>query len=254
MKAMFQKRYKISIVSYLNTLPFVYGLKQSGIDKYIDVSYDIPAVCADKLLNKQVDIGLVPVATLTKMQSYHLVTDFCIGSNGVVDSVKLFSKVPLTEIKHILLDYQSRTSVALVQLLAKELWKISPTFIAASEGFEGNINGATAAVIIGDRTFSINNTFPFEYDLASEWKKLTALPFAFATWTSNDKIADESFLVAFNKALSFGVNHVAEALEGYHNPIKNFDPYDYLTNKISYNLDASKLNAIQQFLGYIEKR
>ncbi|HEY1040940.1 MAG TPA: MqnA/MqnD/SBP family protein, partial [Bacteroidia bacterium] len=131
---MFKKRYKISIVNYLNTLPFVYGLKESGIDKHIDISYDIPAVCAEKLLTKQVDVGLVPVAVLAKMPEYHIITDFCIGSNGVVDSVKLFSMVPLEEIKEIVLDYQSRTSVALVQLLAKELWNISPQFTKAQPG------------------------------------------------------------------------------------------------------------------------
>ncbi len=248
---MFQKRYKISIVNYLNTLPFVYGLKESGIDKHIDIFYDIPAVCAEKLLSGQVDIGLVPVAILTKMPEYHILTDFCIGSNGVVDSVKLFSQVPLNEIKEILLDYQSRTSVTLVQILAKELWKINPVFLPAMEGFEQKVNGTTAAVIIGDRTFSINNSFPFEYDLATEWKKLTGLPFAFATWTSASPIKDEVFLKAFNSALSFGVEHTKEALSNYTNNISDFDAFDYLTEKISHTLDQPKREAIKKFLSYI---
>ena len=100
---MFHKRYKISIVNYLNTLPFVYGLKQSGIDQHIDISYDIPSVCAEKLLNKQVDIGLVPVAILAKMEEYHILTDFCIGSNGVVDSVTTGpTSVPLDHLLRVL--------------------------------------------------------------------------------------------------------------------------------------------------------
>ena len=248
---MFQKRYKVSIVNYLNTLPFVYGLKESGIDKHIDISYDIPAVCAEKLLTGKVDIGLVPVAILSKMPEYHIITDFCIGSNGVVDSVKLFSTVPLNEIDEILLDYQSRTSVTLVQVLAKELWKIDPVFLPAMEGFENNVNGNTAAVIIGDRTFAINNTFPYEYDLASEWKKLTGLPFAFATWTSATTIKDEGFLKAFNSALAFGVGHTKEALNDYSNTVKGFDALDYLSEKISHSLDLPKREAIKKFLSYI---
>ncbi|MDP2385517.1 MAG: menaquinone biosynthesis protein [Bacteroidota bacterium] len=248
---MFQKRYKISIVNYLNTLPFVYGLKESGIDKHIDISYDIPAVCAEKLLTNQVDIGLVPVAILSKMPEYHILTDFCIGSNGVVDSVKLFSSVPLNEIKEILLDYQSRTSVTLVQILAKELWKITPVFLPAMEGFESKIDGSTAAVIIGDRTFAINNTFSFEYDLATEWKKLTGLPFAFATWTSSTLIKDEVFLKEFNSALAFGINHTKEALSNYSNNIKGFDAFDYLSEKISHSLDQPKREAIKKFLAYV---
>ncbi len=249
---MFQKRYKISIVNYLNTLPFVYGLKQSGIDQHIDISYDIPAVCAEKLLNKQVDIGLVPVAILAKMDEYHIITDFCIGSNGVVDSVKLFSMVPLHEIKEVVLDYQSRTSVTLVQILAKEFWKINPTFSKAEPGFEKSVEGSKAAVIIGDRTFGINNTFPYEYDLAEEWKKFTGLPFAFAAWTSHEVIEDQKFLEEFNNALAFGVENTLKALEAYKNDVDGFDPYDYLTQKISHKLDVPKKEAINKFLAYLK--
>ncbi|MCD6065280.1 MAG: hypothetical protein K0S33_106 [Bacteroidetes bacterium] len=248
---MYQKRYKISIVNYLNTLPFVYGLRESGIDQQLDISYDIPAVCAEKLLSKQVDIGLVPVAILAKMPEYHILTDFCIGSNGLVDSVKLFSQVPLNEITEVVLDYQSRTSVALAQLLAREFWKISPAFVHAAAGFEKDINGSRAAVIIGDRTFAINNTYPYEYDLAAEWKKMTGLPFAFATWTSHSAIEDPSFLKDFNAALAFGVANTPEALKNYVNPVAGFDPYDYLVNKISHQLDAPKMQAVKKFLDFL---
>jgi chorismate dehydratase len=250
---MYQKRYKISIVNYLNTLPFVYGLKHSGIDQKLDISYDIPAVCAEKLLTKQVDIGLVPVAILAKMPEYHIITDFCIGSNGQVDSVKLFSQVPLNEITEVLLDYQSRTSVALAQLLAKEFWKITPVFTPAQAGFENRISGTRAAVIIGDRTFPINNTYPYEYDLATEWKKLTGLSFAFAAWTSHSPIDDPEFLKDFNEGLAFGVGHTPEALEQYTNPVPGFDPYDYLVHKISYQLDGPKRQAITKFLDFLRK-
>jgi chorismate dehydratase len=249
---MYQKRYKISIVNYLNTLPFVYGLQQSGIDQKLDISYDIPAVCAEKLLTRQVDIGLVPVAILAKIPEYHILTDFCIGSNGQVDSVKLFSHVPLNQITEILLDYQSRTSVALAQLLAKELWKIQPVFTPAKAGFEDEISGPRAAVIIGDRTFPINNTFPYEYDLATEWKKLTGLSFTFAAWASHSPVDDPLFLEEFNRALAFGVDHTREALQNYTNAVPRFDPYDYLVHKISYRLDAPKKQAITKFLDFLK--
>lgn len=246
-----QKKYSVSIVNYLNTLPFVYGLHQNKMEEIVDLQFDMPAICAEKLLSKHVDIGLVPVATLAKMDSYRLLTDFCIGTTGIVDSVKLFSTVPLAEIKTILLDYQSRTSVELVKILARDYWKISVEFVNAEEGFESKINDSTAAVIIGDRTFSINNTFAYEYDLASEWKKLTGLPFAFAVWASHEKIEDREFLKAFNNALKFGVEHIDDALLSHTNPYPNFDPKDYLHNKISYKLDSEKLRAIDLFIGKI---
>jgi chorismate dehydratase len=246
-----QKPYSISIVNYFNTLPFVYGIDQANLNDKIDLHFDIPSVCADKLIQQKADIGLIPVAALTQLDNYHIITNFCIGSNGPVDSVKLFSNNPLDKIKTILLDYQSRTSVKLVQVLCKEWWKINPEFINAEKGFEDKIDGTTAAVIIGDRTFSIKGKFLFEYDLSVEWKKLTGLPFAFAVWVSTKKIEDRAFLKEFDAALKNGVEHIEEALLTKNISVENFDSLDYLKNKISYPLDSEKLRAIDLFINKI---
>jgi chorismate dehydratase len=248
---MIKDKYSVSIVNYLNTLPFVYGINNSSIQSKLDLQFDIPSVCADKLIHNKVDIGLIPVAALTELDNYHILTNYCIGSSGSVDSVKLFSEQSLEKIKTVLLDYQSRTSVKLVQVLCKELWKIEPQFINASTGFESNINGETAAVVIGDRTFSMKGKFAFEYDLSSEWKKLTGLPFAFAVWVSKEKIEDRAFLKEFDAALKFGVQHIADALLNHHSKTENFDAFDYLSNKISYPLDSEKLRAIDLFINKI---
>jgi len=248
---MIKEKYNVSIVNYLNTLPFVYGINNSGLLTKINLEFDIPAVCADKVIYNKVDIGLIPVAALTQLDNYHILTNYCIGSSGSVDSVKLFSEQPLEKINTILLDYQSRTSVKLVQVLCKELWKIKPNFQNAEIGFENNIKDYTAAVVIGDRTFSMKGKYAFEYDLSSEWRKLTGLPFAFAVWVSKEKIEDRAFLKEFDAALKFGVQHIADSLSNHHSEIENFDAFDYLNNKISYPLDSEKLRAIDLFINKI---
>ena len=73
-------KYKISVVSYLNTIPFIFGLKQSGLDKKLDISLDIPSVCADKLLKGKVDIGLVPIVVMKQLENTQVISDFCISS------------------------------------------------------------------------------------------------------------------------------------------------------------------------------
>ena len=113
-------KYKVSAVSYLNTIPFIYGLKNSPIFDQIELSLDYPALCADKLLNNQVDIGLIPVATIPKIKNAQIISDYCIGSDGKVDTVCLYSNVPILEIESIALDYQSRTSIELLKLLLNE--------------------------------------------------------------------------------------------------------------------------------------
>jgi chorismate dehydratase len=49
---------KVSAVSYLNTMPFIYGLKHSNFIKSIDLQLNYPSLCAEKLLNNEVDIAL----------------------------------------------------------------------------------------------------------------------------------------------------------------------------------------------------
>ncbi len=77
------------------------------------------------LLENEIDVGLVPVAIIPEMKEHHIISDYCIGCDGEVASVCLFSEAPLREIKKILLDYQSRTSVELLKLLLKEYWKLN---------------------------------------------------------------------------------------------------------------------------------
>jgi chorismate dehydratase len=245
---------KVSIVSYLNSMPFLYGLEQSKlINSQFTLSSDNPAECARKLLNNEIDIGLVPVAVIPQLNESHIISDFCIGADGAVNSVMLYSNVPIKEIKKIYLDYQSRTSVQLVQLLAREYWKINPEFLPAFIGFEDLISDNSAAVVIGDRTFSLNNKFPYVIDLPEEWKKMTGLPFVFACWIANKKLP-ESFLQEFNKALKFGVYHVEQSISHY----KLMEKYptnvkEYLTHYIKYNLGDAQLNALKVFLSKISQ-
>jgi len=244
---------KISIVNYFNTLPFRYGLKNDAIINKIELQEDIPSICAQKLKFKQVEIGLVPVALLAELDNYKIITNYCIGANGKVDSVKLYSEVPLNEIKSITLDYQSKSSIKLTKVLSKFYWKKTFEFKDAKPGYEQNINGTNAAVVIGDRTFSLNGTFKHEIDLAEEWKIFTGLPFVFAAWVTISE-TDETFINDFNKALENGIKNVEKAIsESKLDQPSNFNPLDYLTKKISYNLDADKKKALDLFLKYISQ-
>ena len=239
-------KHTVSIVNYYNTTPFIYGINHSGFKSQINLELDIPSVCAQKLKSKQVEIGLVPVAILPELESYQIITDYCIGAIGKVDSVKLFSERPLHELTHVLLDYQSKTSVTLVQVLNKHFWKKNIQFVNASEGFENQITGTTGAVIIGDRTFGLTS-HTYQYDLAEEWQNFTGLPFVFACWVSNVTLED-NFINEFNNALSYGVNHIEESVSEKPNHALGDKALDYLKNKISYNFDANKRKALQKFL------
>jgi chorismate dehydratase len=242
---------KIVAVSYLNTLPFIYGMEQL-LDKN---SYELllcpPATCAEILANNQADIGLIPVAAIPTIYNAQLITSYCIGSVGKVDTVCLFSDVPLNKIKNVLLDYESKTSINLVKVLAKNYWKINPTWEETTMGYEKFIKNNTAGVVIGDKVFQLKHHFKYSYDLSEEWQKMTNLPFVFACWVANKKIAD-SFINQLNQAFEFGISNISTVTKNYHHKnIHSAEAENYLTNYISYSFDKNKIKAYELFMNYL---
>jgi chorismate dehydratase len=239
--------YKVSIVSYSNSFPFLFGIQNSLLANEIELHEDIPSQCLAKLLSNEVDVGLIPVAGLLESNKLNIVSDYCIGANGKVDSVKLYSSVPVNQISTVRLDYQSRTSVNLCKVLLKNYWKKEVQFENTHDRFWENLSKGEAAVVIGDRTFNLNGTFPFEYDLSEEWQKMTGMPFVFAVWASIKNI-DNKWLTRFNSALKLGLDNRSESIKPYLHLHSGFDLENYVHRTIDYTLDVSKKAAIDLFL------
>ncbi len=244
---------KLSVVSYLNSRPFILSLEKSGASELMDISLDMPSDCAAKLLDGRVDIGLVPVTIIPQLKTAQIISDYCIAADGPVASVLLLSHTPIKDVKRILLDYQSMTSVQLVRILSKKLWKVEPEWIDAEPGYENNILEDTAGLIIGDRALTAANLYPYVYDLSEEWKKLTGLPFVFACWVSN-KTIDSAFLRKFNESLSHSVELIPEIIndQKFENLSKQ-QVTDYFDNNIQLVLDKKKKAGMDLFLKYINE-
>lgn len=241
-----KRKVRLSAVSYLNTKPFIYGLFRSEMADEIELSLDIPSVCARKLLSGEADLVLTPVAIIPELPQAWLVSDYCIGSVGAVKTVCVFAEKPLADIRRILLDFHSRTSVQLVRILCEQYWHIQPEFVPASEGFETQISGDTAAVVIGDKTIGLERRFPYVYDLGDAWTTWTGLPFVYAAWIST-KPLDQELLLRFNAALASGLEHLPELIKILPT-IPGFDLDQYYRENISYDLDEAKWLALNRFM------
>jgi chorismate dehydratase len=251
---MIMELFKISAVSYLNTFPFVYGIQRSGVLKGYRLNLDIPSICAEKLKNGVVDVALIPVGALNDLTSYEFVTDFCIGAVNSVKTVLLLSHKPLAEIGEIGLDYDSRTSVQLVKVLAKHHWKINPSWKNLMPGQASQDHGVEAIVAIGDKTFDLVKKYPYCYDLAEEWIRFTSLPFVFAAWVTTKKLS-ESLQTDLNRALKYGINHIKETLEFFKDKLPaGEDCLSYLENNISYSFDEPKREGLDLFLNYLKEQ
>ena len=214
----------------------------------IDLIEDYPSKIAAMLLNDEIDVGLIPVAVIPQMKQHFIVTDYCIGAEGEVASVALFSEVPMEQIEKVVLDYQSKTSVSLAKILLKEYWKKNVVFEDAKEDFIDHINGTTAAVVIGDRALQLTHHSKYVYDLGLAWKSFTGMPFVFAAWIAN-KPLDEAFLDAFNRANAYGIKHMEEVLAEVS--FVDYDLKKYYTKNISYELTDQKREALQKFISML---
>ena len=147
------------------------------------------------------------------------------------------------------MDYQSRTSVALLKILLHHYWKISPQLIPAEKGYEAEIRDRTAGLVIGDRAFLQRKKSKYIYDLGSAWKDMTGLPFVFAAWVANTKLSNE-FISSFNEATSDGLKHIGGIVQA--NPFEDYDLFTYYTSNISYVLDAKKREGLKYFLELVK--
>lgn len=243
------EKIRVGIVNYLNTKPLIYGLQQEPFRDKIELIGDYPAKVAEMLLNDEIDMGLVPVAVLNDMPEYHIAGNYCIGTEGEIASVALFSEVPLNQIIKVYLDYQSRTSVELLRFLMREYWGIHPVMVQAeNENFRNEIKGTTAGLVIGDRAFEQRKRSTFIYDLGSEWKKITGLPFVFAVWASKRTLPAD-FESNFDKANSIGIHKIETIVQ--ESSYDLFDLMKYYKMHLSYQLDAPKLKAMNYFLKVI---
>ena len=238
---------RISVVSYLNSKPFWQGLRDSALFGIHEFSLDYPHACAEKLLNGQADIGLMPVAMLPKIPGGRIVSNYCIGAVGPVRTVSLFADCPLQEVERIYLDYQSRSSVQLLRFLLKEHWDLKPELLPAYPGYEADIRGRDAGLVIGDRAIPLLERHPFVYDLAEHWLQATGLPFVFAAWVSRQDL-EANFEADFNQALAQGLAQAPSIAAFHQADYPSFDLLRYYTEWISYELDEAKRQGLALFL------
>lgn len=237
---------RIAAVSYLNTIPFIYGIERAD-DLRARLLLAPPAQCAENYTGGQADIALLPAAVVPSLRSTEIVTSYCIGAVGPVRTVVLMSREPITEVRRIFLDPHSLTSVQLAGYLAARRWKIAPEWLPLDDyARTEQVRTGDAFLLIGDKVFDYEGRFPYVYDLAAEWQTLTGLPFAFALWVARKGTPYEQ-IEALDRALTFGVERTYEAVLAYGFDHKPYDAYAYLTCNIDYLYDNQKQKALRKF-------
>ncbi len=236
---------KITAISYLNTIPFIYGIRHEGNFR-ADLSLSTPADCVNSFIEGEADIALLSSAVVPSLKGAEIITDYCIGASGAVRTVVVVGNTPISKVRRIWLDSHSRTSVQLVGWLAANRWKIAPEWLLLDDySLLDSPQEGDAFLLIGDKVFANEGRFAYSYDLAEEWKAQTHMPFAFAVWVGRKGLPYEIH-DALQHALTFGIEHTYEAIVESPYADRPY-AYDYLTRNIDYVFNADKHRALEKF-------
>lgn len=241
---------RIAAVSYLNTIPFIYGIESS--EELRDrLQLSPPSGCAGAYAGGVADIALLPAGALPSLPDAQIVTSFCIGAAGPVRTVTVMSNEPLEGIRRIWLDPHSMTSARLVQILCRKYWNISPEFRQLDDyAIADAPRQGDAFMLIGDKVFGYEGRFARTWDLAACWQDMTGLPFVFAVWVAR-RTVQANMIGRLQAALQYGMGHIGEAIEKYGHGGKPY-AFEYLTRNIDYTLDQAKRKALSLFLNEAE--
>ncbi|MEM0995730.1 MAG: menaquinone biosynthesis protein [Bacteroidota bacterium] len=240
---------RIALVSYINTRPFTDGLRKSFSLEELELQLRPPAECARALAMGTCDMALIPVGSLIDFTNIRIIGEYCIGADGAVDSVFIFSQRPIEECTHLRLDQHSRSSNGLARILLKHYWHNPlPHSVPEKRDFS-LIQGNTAGVAIGDRAYQIRDQFAYVYDLAQVWKDWTGLPFVFAVWAYDPQRVSFAQLEQVRKGLQTGLldrkGSARRWAQRYDYTIPQAEKY--LTESISYELNGPKQDALRRY-------
>jgi chorismate dehydratase len=141
-----------------------------------------PSMLNEMLVSGALDVALPSsIAFARDAAELALLPQVSISSFGAVDSVQLFTRVPLRVIHRVALTEKSATSICLLKVLCRE-WGLEPEFAPRRGSLAEILADFDGLLLIGDEALYVlrAEVYPYHYDLGAEWQKVTGLPMVFA--------------------------------------------------------------------------
>jgi chorismate dehydratase len=268
---------RISIVEYLNTAPLVWGFTEGPLLGRYDLSFTVPSQCAEALRRGDADVAIIPAVEYQRMDGVVALPGMAVAAKGVVQSILVVSKKPIERVKRLALDTSSRSSAALVKLLAKDYWGIEPEFVEAPPDPAAMLATADAALVIGDPALRIAvkmeilsakrpsgeqccqgdpSDLPvpgfetiFVYDVAHQWREMTGLPCVLAIWAARKAAATPDVVADFLASKQYGLDRIEEIAEAASQqldlPASSLERY--LSESIDFSLDDENRAGLEEY-------
>lgn len=221
---------RVGRIPYVNCYPVYGGIDRGRIPFDALLVDGVPTRLNRMMADRTLDISVVSAVEYARDSSrYLLLPDLAISCDGPVRSVMLFSRLPVNELagRKVLVSRSSMTSVALLELLFAERWKVAPTFVPSDAEITDIARFGEeehdARLVIGDAALMLASriergaadtvSYPFAYDLGEEWKAWTDLPFVFAVWVAQRNIEVDAALgvhASLIESRNWGIEHIPE--------------------------------------------
>ncbi|MBI3282150.1 MAG: menaquinone biosynthesis protein [Acidobacteria bacterium] len=246
-------RLRVAAVSYLNTVPLVWGFLHGPQRGIFDLDFCVPSECADRILAGTADIGILPSIEIPRL-GLEAVRGAGIACRGAVRSILLISKVPPARIRTLAADASSRTSVMLARIVLARRYDTEPELITMPPDLASMLEAADAALIIGDPALRTDPaSLPHAVlDLGAEWAALTGLPMVFAVWAGPARAITAAVAEAFRGSCRYGLAHLEE-IASHAGPERGVPAElarQYLTRHIVFELGAREYQGLDLFLQY----
>ena len=192
-------------------------------------------------------------------------------------SLLVVAKKPIEKAKRIALDTSSRSTAALVRMLAAEEWRIQPEFVDAAPNVSEMLQDADAALVIGDPALRISlkmetlagkqpsgeRVLPgrsrrharpgirtiFVYDMAHQWRQMTGKPCVLAIWAAQREAVSADWWPIFRRRNDMGSRALAKLRRRLRlsSTCRPGALERYLTENIQFDLDEENLAGLRLY-------
>lgn len=244
---------RVCAVSYLNTSPLVWGMLYGPQQGVADVSFAVPSVCAQRVVEGVAEVGLLPVIEIER-HGFSSVPEAGIACRGPVRSILLVSRTPFDRIRTLATDLGSRTSVQLARIILQRKYGAEPRVFPAEPDLVRMLQYADAALLIGDSALRVDPA-QLEWpclDLGLEWTTLTGLPMVFALWAGRRSAIREELVNLIQGSCHFGLSQLDQIipLEAERRGFSESLVHEYLTRNIIFQIGPEEQAGLATYLRY----
>ncbi len=223
------KKIRLGYIDYINCLPVYYAIENGHVPVKARMIKGPPTKLNSMFIDGKLDI--TPISSIEFARNSDtavILPNLSISADGNVQSILLFSKVPVTELDgaRVCLPSSSATSVALLKILFEHYYQVKVDYVTQKPNLEMMLKKSEAALLIGDDALLANagdlswgRKSLYVTDLGNAWKDFTGFKMVYALWVIHKNFVEEhpaevqDVWAAFVTAKDYGFDNVDKLVE-----------------------------------------